>query len=55
MWWFKEEVESKLPFSTPFPGSSLTGLHNFTNNTLICHLYKKAGFPKHLSYMFFLG
>jgi len=44
MWWFKEVVESKLPFSTPFPGSSLTGLYNFTNTTLICHLYKKQAF-----------
>lgn len=42
MWWFKEVVESKLPFSAPFPGSSLTGLSNFTNTTLICRLYKKG-------------
>lgn len=46
MWWFKEVVESKLPFSTPFPGSSLTGLYNFTNTALICHLYKKGRLPK---------
>lgn len=55
MWWFKEVVESKLLFSNSFPRSSLTGLYNFTNTTLICHLYREAGFLVHVPYMFFLG
>lgn len=52
-WWFKEVVEAKLPFCTPFSGSSLTGLCNFTNASLICRLYKRAGFLKHLPHVFF--